>query len=81
ARAASQRGVDIIQNCEATGFLIENGRIQGVETTRGTIRAAKVGIAVAGHTSHVAAMAGLRMPIESHVLQAFVSEPLKPFID
>ncbi|MBN8944642.1 MAG: sarcosine oxidase subunit beta family protein [Rhizobiales bacterium] len=81
ARAASQRGVDIIQNCEATGFLIENGRIQGVETTRGTIRAAKVGIAVAGHTGHVAAMAGLRMPIESHVLQAFVSEPLKPFID
>jgi methylglutamate dehydrogenase subunit A len=81
ARAADRRGVDIIQNCEVTGIRIERGRVLGVETTRGSIAADKVGIAVAGHSSHVAAMAGLRLPIESHVLQAFVSEPLKPFLD
>jgi sarcosine oxidase subunit beta len=81
ARAADARGVDIIQNCEVTGFRIEGGRVQGVTTSRGYIAARKVGIAVAGHTSHVAAMAGLRLPIESHVLQAFVSEPLKPLLD
>ena len=80
ARAASDRGVDIIQNCEVTGFIREAGRIVGVETTRGTIRAQKVGMAVAGSTSRVAALAGLRLPIESHVLQAFVSEAIKPFI-
>jgi sarcosine oxidase subunit beta len=81
ARAASDLGVDIIQNCEVTGFVREGGRIVGVQTTRGTIRAAKTGIAVAGNTSRVAALAGLRLPIESHVLQAFVSEAIKPFID
>ncbi|HXA71443.1 MAG TPA: sarcosine oxidase subunit beta family protein [Stellaceae bacterium] len=81
ARAADRRGVDIIQNCEVTGIRVEQGRVRGVETTRGTILADKVGLAVAGHSSHVAAMAGLRLPIESHVLQAFVSEPLKPFFD
>ena len=80
ARAADRRGVDIIQNCEVTGIRVEGGRVRGVETTRGYIAADKLGIAVAGHTSHVAAMAGLRLPIESHVLQAFVSEPLKPFL-
>jgi len=80
ARAASERGVDIIQNCEVTGFVREHGRIAGVETTRGTIRAGKTGVAVAGNTSRVAQMAGLRLPIESHVLQAFVSEAIKPFI-
>ncbi|MGH8137757.1 MAG: sarcosine oxidase subunit beta family protein [Steroidobacteraceae bacterium] len=80
ARAASDRGVDIIQNCEVTGFVREGSRIVGVHTTRGTIRAAKVGMAVAGNTSRVARMAGLRLPIESHVLQAFVSEAIKPFI-
>jgi len=80
ARAASGRGVDIIQNCEVTGFIREAGRITGIETTRGEIRAAKVGLAVAGNTSRVAAMAGLRLPIESHVLQAFVSEAIKPFM-
>ena len=81
ARGASDRGVDIIQNCEATGFLRNaEGRIEGVETTRGTIRAGRVGIAVAGNSSRVAAMAGLRLPIESHVLQAFVSEALKPIL-
>jgi sarcosine oxidase subunit beta len=80
ARAASDRGVDVIQNCEVTGFVREAGRIVGVETSRGAIRAAKVGMAVAGSTSRVAALAGLRLPIESHVLQAFVSEAIKPFI-
>ena len=81
ARAADARGVDIIQNCEVTGIIREGDMVTGVETTRGRINAGKVGIAVAGHTSHVAAMAGLRLPIESHVLQAMVSEPVKPCID
>lgn len=81
ARAADGRGVDLIQNCEVTGLAIENGRVTGLETTRGPIRAKKVGLAVAGNSSRVAAMAGLRLPIESHVLQAFVSEGLKPLID
>jgi methylglutamate dehydrogenase subunit A len=80
ARSASDRGVDIIQNCEVTGFLRDGDRIIGVETTRGAVRADKVGIAVAGNTSQVARLAGLRLPIESHVLQAFVSEAIKPFI-
>ncbi|MEL6679977.1 MAG: FAD-dependent oxidoreductase, partial [Pseudomonadota bacterium] len=80
ARGADQRGVDIIQNCEVTGFRIENGRVRGVETTRGSIGAGKVGMTVAGRTSQVAEMAGLRLPIESHVLQAFVTEGLKPLI-
>ncbi|MCC7047425.1 MAG: sarcosine oxidase subunit beta family protein [Alphaproteobacteria bacterium] len=80
ARAADARGVDIIQNCEVTGFRIEGGRIRGVETARGFIGARKVGIAVAGHTSHLAAMAGLKLPIESHLLQAMVTEPIKPLL-
>jgi sarcosine oxidase subunit beta len=80
ARGASDRGVDIVQNCEVSGLSIENGRITGLETTRGVIRAKKVAMAVAGNTSRVAGMAGLRLPIESHVLQAFVSEGLKPLI-
>jgi len=80
ARAASSRGVDIIQNCEVTGIIREAGRVTGVETTLGSIRAQKVGVAVAGNTSRLAAMADLRLPIESHVLQAFVSEAIKPFI-
>jgi sarcosine oxidase subunit beta len=80
ARAASARGVDVVQNCEATGFRIEAGRIAGVETTRGSIRARKIALATAGSTSRVAALAGLRLPIESHVLQAFVSEGVKPLI-
>ncbi|MBX9730814.1 MAG: sarcosine oxidase subunit beta family protein [Sphingomonas sp.] len=81
ARGASDRGVDIIQNCEVTGFTrAVDGRITGVETSRGPIGASKVGVAVAGNSSRVAAMAGLRLPIESHVLQAFVSEALKPVI-
>ncbi|MFZ0501478.1 MAG: sarcosine oxidase subunit beta family protein [Steroidobacteraceae bacterium] len=80
ARAASRRGVDIIQNCEVTGFIREGDRIAGVRTARGDIRARKIGMAVAGNTSNVARMAGLRLPIESHVLQAFVSEAIKPLV-
>jgi len=75
ARAASWLGVDIIQNCEMTGFIREAGRVVGVETTRGPIRATRVGMAVAGNTSRVAALAGLRLPIESHVLQASCPRP------
>ena len=81
ARAADALGVDIIQKCEVTGFIFENGAVVGVDTTRGPIRAAKVGLAVAGHTGQLAARAGLRLPIETHVLQAFVTEPLAPMID
>ncbi len=81
ARGADRRGVDILQNCEVTGLRVENGRILGAETTRGFIGGGKVGLAVAGNTTRVAQMAGLRLPIESHVLQAFVSEGLKPLID
>jgi methylglutamate dehydrogenase subunit A len=81
ARAADRRGVDIIQNCEVTGLVIRNGRVGAVETTRGTIRAGKVGLAVAGNSSRLAAMAGLRLPIESHVIQAFATEGIKPAID
>jgi sarcosine oxidase subunit beta len=64
-----------------TGFRITNGRVTGVETTRGYIGALKVGVAVAGNSSRVMEMAGMRLPIESHVLQAFVTEGLKPVID
>ncbi|CTQ50496.1 sarcosine oxidase subunit beta family protein [Jannaschia donghaensis] len=82
ARAADKLGVDILENCGVTGFIRDGDRIVGVETTRGAIRAPKVGVAVAGHTSELMRLAGLdRLPIESHVLQAFVSEPLKPLID
>jgi sarcosine oxidase subunit beta len=81
ARAADALGVDIIQDCEVTGIRVEHGRAVGVETTRGWIRAGKIGLAAAGNSSRVAAMAGLRLPIESHVLQAFVSESIKPLVD
>lgn len=81
ARAASELGVDIIQNCEVTAIRRENGRAVGVDTTRGYIGAGKIGLAVAGASSRLAAMADMRLPIESHVLQAFVSEGLKPLID
>ncbi len=80
ARGADARGVDIIQNCEVTGFNIENGECKGVETSRGAINAKKVAVCVAGSSGRVMAMAGMRLPIESHVLQAFVSEGLKPFL-
>ena len=82
ARAADRLGVDLIENCEVIGFCRDGTRIAGVETTRGTIRANKVGVAVAGSISEVMRRAGIeRLPIESHVLQAFVSEPLKPLLD
>src|SRR4051812_16694371 len=82
ARAADRRGVDIVENCEVTGFLRDGARITGVTTSRGEIRAKKVGVAVAGSTGRVLRLAGIdRLPIESHVLQAFVSESLKPFVD
>jgi sarcosine oxidase subunit beta len=81
ARAADQLGVDIIQNCEVTGIRIANNRVSGVETTRGDIGAGKVAIVVAGNSSRVAAMAGMRLPIESHVIQAFVTEGVKPIVD
>jgi methylglutamate dehydrogenase subunit A len=80
ARAGDRLGVDILQNCEVRGFLRQGERIVGVETSRGPIRAGKVALAVAGRTSQLAELAGLRLPIESHVLQAFVSEGLKPLI-
>jgi len=80
ARAADALGVDIIQNCEVTGITVTEGRVRGVETTRGVIAADKVGLVAAGHSSVLAAMAGLRLPIESHALQALVSEPIKPII-
>ena len=81
ARGADQRGVDLIQNCEVTGIDIEGGRVVGVQTSRGPFKAKKIGMAVAGNTSRVGALAGLRFPIESHVLQAFVTEGIKPMID
>ncbi|MBK7472010.1 MAG: sarcosine oxidase subunit beta family protein [Betaproteobacteria bacterium] len=81
ARAASALGVDIIQNCEVQGFAREGNRVAAVETSRGRIGAGKVGIAVAGNSGRVAGMVGLKLPIETHVLQAFVSEPLKPMLD
>jgi sarcosine oxidase subunit beta len=81
ARGADRCGVDLVQNCEVTGIRIEAGRVIGVDTTRGFIGARKVGLAVAGNSSRLAAMAGFRLPIDSHVLQAFVSEGLKPVID
>jgi methylglutamate dehydrogenase subunit A len=81
ARGASERGVDIVEGCEVTGFRSNGRRVEGVETTRGFVRAGKVLLAVAGHSSTLAAMAGFRLPIETHVLQAFVSESLKPLLD
>jgi sarcosine oxidase subunit beta len=81
ARGADQRGVDLIQKCEVTGIDVENGKVTGVQTTRGTIRAKKVAMCAAGRSGQVAAMAGMRLPIESTVLQAFVTEGLKPVID
>ncbi len=81
ARAADTLGVDIIENCELTGLRISNGRVMGAETSRGYIGASKIGLSVAGNSSRVAAMAGIRLPIESHVLTAFVTEGLKPLIN
>jgi sarcosine oxidase subunit beta len=81
ARAADTLGVDIIQQCEVTGFRIEGGRVVGIDTTRGHIATDKVALAVAGHTSVLAAKAGFRVPLTSMALQAMVSEPIKPVLN
>ncbi|CAN7485890.1 sarcosine oxidase subunit beta family protein [Rhizobium sp. LjRoot98] len=81
ARAADRLGVDLIQNCEVTGIRRDNGVVTGVETSRGFIGCGKLGLAAAGNTSRVGEMADLKLPIESHVLQAFVTEGLKPAIN
>ncbi len=80
ARAADARGVDVIQQCEVTGFRRENGRVTGVETSRGPIGAKRIGVATAGNSGVLAGLAGFRLPIESHPLQAWVSEPIKPVL-
>ena len=80
ARAADALGVDIVQNCEVTGFRIDGGCVTGVETTRGAIEVERVGVAVAGNSGRVAGLADVTLPIESHVLQAFVTEPVKPLL-
>ena len=74
-------GVDIVENCEVTGFIMQNGACVGVETTQGEIRAEAVGVAVAGHSSQLMAKAGVKLPIHSYALQAMVSEPVKPCLD
>jgi methylglutamate dehydrogenase subunit A len=81
ARAASALGVDIVEGCAVTGVMRDGARVTGVETVRGPILADKVVFAVAGHSSELAAMAGFRLPVETHVLQAFVSESVKPILD
>jgi sarcosine oxidase subunit beta len=81
ARAADRLGVSIIQGCEVTGFIRDGNRVTGVKTRRGDVAAARICIAVAGHTSQIAALAGLRLPVTSYALQAFVSEPVKPVLN
>ena len=81
ARGADRLGVDIIQKCEVTGFVRQGDAVVGVETTRGQIGAARTAICVAGHSGHVAAMAGLKLPVESQTLQALVTEGVKPMIN
>lgn len=81
ARGADSFGVDIIQKCEVTGFIRDGNAVVGVETTRGRIGAGRVGICVAGHSGHVAGLAGLKLPIESQTLQAMVTEGVKPMIN
>ena len=81
ARAADKLGVDIVETCEVTGFVMEKGACVGVETTQGEIRAEAVGVALAGHSSQLMAKAGVRLPIHSYALQAMVSEPVKPCLD
>jgi len=81
ARACSDMGMDIIQQCEVTGVRQENGKVVGVDTTKGAIDCGKLGMVVAGHSGVLADMAGFRLPIESVSLQALVSEPIKPAMD
>lgn len=81
ARAADRLGVDIIQNCEVNGFDLSDGKVTAIHTSRGRIETARVGVAAAGHSGVIAGMAGFRLPITSHCLQAMVSEPVKPLLD
>ena len=81
ARAADALGVDIIEQCEVVGIDVRGGKAVGVKTTRGPISADRIGVVVAGNASVLAKMSDLRLPIESHPLQAFVSEPIKPVLD
>ena len=81
ARAADALGIDIIQDCEVTDIKIQKGKVTGVDTTKGFIKSGKVGVVTAGNSSVMAKMAGFRLPIESHPLQAWVSEPIKPVLD
>jgi sarcosine oxidase subunit beta len=81
ARGASSLGVDLIQNCAVTDFIKRGDRITGVSTTRGDIRAEKIAMAVAGHSTVLASKAGFRLPVTSYALQAMVSEPIKPVLD
>ena len=81
ARAAADMGVDIIQRCEVTGIDVSSGRVTGVQTSKGAVKAKKVAMIVAGHSGVVADMAGFRLPVESVALQAMVSEPVKPLMD
>jgi sarcosine oxidase subunit beta len=81
ARGASAQGVDIVQNCEVSGFIKEQGQVVGVDTSFGPIRAAHVGIAAAGHSSVLATLAGFQLPVTSYALQAMVTEPVKPILD
>ena len=81
ARAANALGVDICETCEVTGFVREAGRVVGVETTKGEVRATRIGMAVAGQSSHLMTMLGTALPLRTYTLQAFVSEPVKPIMD
>ena len=81
ARGADTMGVDIIQNCEVTNIIIDNGQVKGIETSKGRIKSKKIGVVAAGHSSVIANMANIRLPLESRPLQALVSEPVKPIID
>jgi len=81
ARGADARGVDIVQNCQVTGIRRENGAVTGVDTVKGFIKAKKVAVVAAGNTTTLADMAGIRLPLESHPLQALVSEPIKPVVN
>jgi len=81
ARGADTMGVDIIQNCEVTNINVKNSQVTGIETTKGIIKSKKIGVVAAGHSSVIANMVGIKLPLESRPLQALVSEPVKPIID
>jgi len=81
ARGADAMGVDIIQNCEVTNINVKNGLVTGIETSKGTINSKQIGVVAAGHSSVIANMVGIQLPLESRPLQALVSEPVKPIID